>query len=143
MRLLAFTALLMGFLAILPGAARAENPATLEFGCAPWDGRALRIKVGAPDAVYHVTLWANGIKALQSVAHAVTVDNKQESGGMGTGSVCTIDGDGKTKCTQELLKVEADESDFKVGDTVVGAITYKDTVVSFIGTVASHRGVCG
>lgn len=143
MRLLALAAILTCFLAVMPGAAQAENPATLEFGCAPWDGRALHIKVGAPDAVYHVTLWGNGIKALQSVAHAVTVDNKQESGGMGTGSVCTIDGDGKTKCTQELLKIEANESDFKIGDTVVGSITYKDTLISFIGTVASHRGECG
>lgn len=139
MRLLALTVLL----ALVSSAAWAENPATIEFGCAPWDGRALAIKVGAPDAVYHATLWTAGIKALESITHAVTVDNKLESSGMGTGSVCGTNIDGQTKCTQEVLRVELRTADLKPGSTVAGSITFKDMVIPFIGTVGAHREICG
>lgn len=139
MRVLALAALLTAW----SGTACAENPATIEFGCAPWDGPALRIKVGAPDAVYSVTLWGGGIKALESVAHAVTVDNKLDKDGMGTGTVCGTNIDGQTKCTQETLLIEVKTADFKPGNAVSGAVTHKDVQIPFIGTVAAHRETCG
>ncbi len=139
MRVLFLTAMM----ALFSGTAWAQNPATIEFGCAPWDGKALRIKVAAADAVYSATLWENGMRALESVAHATTVDNKLDKDGTGTGTVCLTGADGQTKCTQEALRVEVKTADFKSGSIVSGSIIFKDSPVSFIGTVAAHRGTCG
>ncbi|MCB9689140.1 MAG: hypothetical protein H6738_11730 [Alphaproteobacteria bacterium] len=64
---------------LLPSAALAENPTTVAFGCAPWDGRTLEVVVSAPDRTFRISVWGAGLTALQAGAHDVVLDNQSPS----------------------------------------------------------------
>ena len=127
----------------LAQAAHAESPAIIALGCAPWDGPALRIKVVSDNAQYNVMLWSKGIKALKTLDHTVTVDNKQDESSLGTGTVCVSENDDKMKCSSEALKVELREGEIRPGEAVSGSINFKDTLVEFVGVVTARHEPCG
>ena len=135
MRAIGFALLL---LFIAPAAWADNNAADIRFGCAPWDGRTLEIKVGAPDVTYKITVWGQGLDALWKGGRKVDINNTDgpTTAGSGRAEVCGHN----DKCQPENLGIEFEKLDLQHGGAVKGTI--KGTI-PFEGTLSQSNMFCG
>lgn len=123
----------------------AENPTTISLGCAPWDGQTLVIKVGAPDAIYELTLWGAGLGALRAgerkTVHLKPDSSSQDDGvARRCGANMARDGMG---CQAQSLVVHFERFEGQAGGTITGAINLDSFTVPFQGVVQDMRQPCG
>lgn len=128
------------FLPVLSTSVHAENMTHISFGCAPWDGQTLEMSVGAPDAVYKVTLWGAGLTALKTGTKKITLDDGTSMAGNGHGSVCGAREGGA--CHGEALVVTFEKAELKEGGVVSGIIDFRGMPVPFSGDLHDVRS-CG
>lgn len=126
--------------------AQAENPTQISFGCAPWDGQSLVIKVGAPDAAYELTLWGAGLSALHA-GDRKTLQLKPDGSSQddGVGRLCGtgVAAEGGKACRAEIMNVYFDRFEGQPGGTVSGRIDFRGMKVPFSGTIDESQQFCG
>jgi hypothetical protein len=139
-KILLFSVCFLLQVAIVFADAYAKNSTSLAFGCAPWDGLTLDLKITNLDSTYEISIWAKGYEDLQSGKRTVVIDNRELS-------PSSRDTTGKALETTNFnllgskyspieLKVHFDELDLKVGGKASGWIQKPDGVkYPFQGTI--------
>src|SRR5262249_16366383 len=103
--------------------AHAANSVDAHFGCAPWDGRTLDIKVGSPDLTTDIRIWAKGIESIQSGAKKLSLvngPNSQSHLSMGYARQCS-GSTGTETCQDTSVLIDFTVLDMKPGGKIQGS----------------------
>jgi hypothetical protein len=130
---------------------RAENPGQVAFGCAPWDGPTLDIRIGMPDQMMNISIWAKGYDDLLGGARTVVINNKGISPGdsSGTGRATLhgtqIPASPEALPYQEIdVTVHFEKLEMKEGGAASGYVERMDTGAKFpFESAIAARMPCG
>lgn len=116
----------------------AENPTTVAFGCAPWDGRTLEINVGTTEVSYKVTIWGRGLDLIANGGKKLAIDNASgvSSAGYGRSETCSFG----NHCKPKNVTIKFDKLDYREGGEIAGTI---DKAIPFGGKIDAGPQFCG
>ena len=121
------------------------NSTQISFECAPWDGSALAIEIGAPDLVIRASIWGRGFERLSKGVTTILIDNTLSSQGTGRGSLWPTRGLKRNCQNDAKIRFDFTKVELKPGGRISGHVSWGKAGMNipFDGVIDPKRAICG